>query len=632
MFSNSVALFGDKVVVSSYQETDGYGARMYSCVNGSQLRDYRSTHTNANHPSGGTEYHFGRNVAMNSQYVFATHPGHDVHVFSHSSNNSIATIADSGGWMDCDETYLAIGSYSGGRVNIYDMATFNLIRTITPPITINDFGWGLQISGNYIVVDCYNQGRVFVFDITTGEHLTTIESPDGDLTYPGSYFGFGNGWSTPAVAIGDNGDGSARVAVSHRFHPDGPRLHLFTVGNIETTNLTADNYIGFAGSEFSYDGSLGQVITPPGIVTGLSGLVTGTDYYLQNDGTISTTESNVPVGTATSTTTLELPSPIIPISWGGDRGITMAGSVPYRGTITAQVDYFDITNPNNNATSFGNLLVEHEYGTNTAVSNKVRAVTAGGTKYDDTGNFVQIQDIQYITIAVVGSSFDFGDLYSSGGRNNMMGVSDGTKGLFAGGTSPSSSGYKGIHMITIASGGNSSSSNSLSTQRINGAGFGDGTYGLFAGGSVSGSGALRSIDYRVVAVGGSASNFGNLMAYSGSEEISACSNSTYGVIFGGRQIGGSDTGARGVIHSNAMEYVTMATQGDAQDFGTLPVGVNSPAAMSNPTTGVRAGGVTSGSNSNVIEYWQFETPGSAQDFGNLVQSRKGLAGTSGDPS
>lgn len=454
----------------------------------------------------------------------------------------------------------------------------------------------------------------------------------GDLIYQDHTLQTSGSWTT-TLTYGDHT--SIDTWNTHSVSlTDVTDLEFKQVGfeGVSTTNLTADNYIGFAGSEFSYDGSLGQVITPPGIVTGLSGLVTGADYYLQNDGTISTTESNVPVGTATSTTTLELPSPIIPISWGGDRGITMAGSVPYRGTITAQVDYFDITNPNNNATSFGNLLVEHEYGTNTAVSNKVRAVTAGGTKYDDTGNFVQIQDIQYITIAVVGSSFDFGDLYSSGGRNNMMGVSDGTKGLFAGGTSPSSSGYKGIHMITIASGGNSSSSNSLSTQRINGAGFGDGTYGLFAGGSVSGGTTLRSIDYRVVAVGGSASNFGNLMAYSGSEEISACSNSTYGVIFGGRQIGGSDTGARGVIHSNAMEYVTMATQGDAQDFGTLPVGVNSPAAMSNPTTGVRAGGVTSGSNSNVIEYWQFETPGSAQDFGNLVQSRKGLAGTSGDPS
>jgi hypothetical protein len=232
----------------------------------------------------------------------------------------------------------------------------------------------------------------------------------------------------------------------------------------------------------------------------------------------------------------------------------------------------------------------------------------------------------------LGSAGDFGDLYSSGGRFNMMGVSDGTYGLFAGGTGASSSSYKGIHKITIATGGNSSSSNSLSTQRISGAGFSDGTYGFFAGGYVSGSGALRSIDYRVISTGGSVSNFGNLMAYSGSEEISACSNATYGVIFGGRQVGGSVTGARGVIYSNAMEYVTMATQGDSTDFGTLPVGVNQPAAMSNPTTGVRAGGVYQSSNSNVIEYWQFDTPGSAQDFGNLVQSRKGHAGTAGDPS
>ena len=630
MFPGRVAIYGNYILAGAYQGVDenniNTGAYLWNAQNGSLLRAYSRDIADV--------FHFGRAVTLNSTKAFVWSPrwypqslGYDevpakVHVYTFTSNNAIARYeipwfgGSSQAEMDCDETHLIIGG--GGNGFIMDIATGNLVHQLIPPDgeASSSFASDVSIDGDYAAVR--GNGKVFVYDVTTGNLLSTIEDPDGNaLTF-----------YEQVIRARSNGD----ILVANRTAADGGKLYKFTIGEIQTTNLTADNYIGFAGSEFSYDGALGQVITGGGVVTGLSGLVTGTDYYVQNDGSIDTTVTDVFAGTATSPTTLELPVPIIPISWGGDRAVTMGGSVPYRGTIVAHVDYFDITNPNNNAAGFGSLAVEHEYGTNTAVSNRVRAVTAGGRNYNDSGNYVYIRDIQYITISLLGSAGDFGDLYSSGGRFNMMGVSDGTYGLFAGGTGASSSSYKGIHKITIATGGSSSSSNSLSTQRISGAGFSDGTYGFFAGGYVSGSGALRSIDYRVISTGGSVSNFGNLMAYSGSEEISACSNATYGVIFGGRQVGGSDTGARGVIYSNAMEYVTMATQGDATDFGTLPVGVNQSAAMSNPTTGVRAGGVYNGSNSNVIEYWQFDTPGSAQDFGNLVQSRKGHAGTAGDPS
>jgi len=610
-FGHAIDATDNYLLIGAYGEAGGgYNrsgiAYLYDLSNGNLL------HT-INNPNavGTTEYdYFGWAVAINNTHLAIT-----------------ATYEDSPAQM-------------AGTVYIYeyDSNGVTLTHTIHNPNTINTssgsdiFGNRCTINSTHVLVNALYErtssgdstaGAAYLIDLSSGQVTEEFENPTVYGTGNNDWFGDSMAMTDSHIIIGAWKEDGLNL-------PDTGTAYLYN--SPDGTNLTADNYIGFSGSEFSYDGSLGQVITGGGVVTGLSGLVTGADYYVQNDGSISTTVTDVFAGTATSTTTLELPVPIIPISWGGDRAVTMGGSVPYRGTIVAHVDYFDITNPNNNATGFGSLAVEHEYGTNTAVSNKVRAVTAGGRNYNDSGNYVYIQDIQYITISLLGSAGDFGDLYSSGGRFNMMGVSDGTYGLFAGGTGASSSSYKGIHKITIATGGNSSSSNYLSTQRINGAGFSDGTYGFFAGGYVSGSGALRSIDYRVISTGGSVSNFGNLMAYSGSEEISACSNATYGVIFGGRQIGSSATGARGVIYSNAMEYVTMATQGDSTDFGTLPVGVNQSAAMSNPTTGVRAGGVYNGSNSNVIEYWQFDTPGSAQDFGNLVQSRQGHAGTAGDPS
>ena len=612
MFSNSVALFGDKVVVSSYQETDGYGARMYSCVNGSQLRDYRSTHTNANHPSGGTEYHFGRNVTMNSQYVFATHPGHDIHVFSHSSNNSIATISDSGGWMDCDETYLAIGSYSAGRVNIYDMATFNLIRTITPPITINDFGWGVSISGNYIVVDCYNQGRVFVFDITTGNHLTTIESPDGDLTYPGTYFGFGNGWSTPAVAIGDNGDGSARVAVSHRFHPEGPRLHLFTVGNIETTNLTEDNYIGFAGSEFSYDGSLGQVITAPGIVTGLSGLVADADYYLQNDGTVSTNQTDILLGKATSNTVLELS---LPTGMYGDLGVVAGGN----GT-TEAVQYFNIAT-GGTATAATSVGTMYRMDT-TAVSNALRGVFGGG--YPGTTS------IDYLTFATLGNATSFsGTMYTQTRRGGA--VSDGTYGVWANGKSPSNN---TIQYLSIATEGNASYWGGITANDYNHGGMSNGTIGIFGSGSAAQDRRMR---YITIATQGTAASIwaydnGYSTTYGHTRYSSAiCSNDTRGLIAGGNPLTST---------TDIITYLTMATQANTSLFGNLTQKRGYNTSSVNQTRATFSGGswhytipgTTTGTAEtyDIIDYVTIDTTGAAADFGNLVKPIRNAIGTSGN--
>lgn len=56
---------------------------------------------------------------------------------------------------------------------------------------------------------------------------------------------------------------------------------------IVSTNLTSENYIGIAAEAIS-DGATGKINIPTGINQGQTGLTTARTYYVQNDGTLST--------------------------------------------------------------------------------------------------------------------------------------------------------------------------------------------------------------------------------------------------------------------------------------------------------------------------------------------------------
>jgi len=78
--------------------------------------------------------------------------------------------------------------------------------------------------------------------------------------------------------------------------------HVFTTGRIGT-NLTATNYIGIAGEAIS-NGATGKVTIFGGTNSGQTGLTTAQTYYVQTDGSLSTTAGNpsVVAGTSISST------------------------------------------------------------------------------------------------------------------------------------------------------------------------------------------------------------------------------------------------------------------------------------------------------------------------------------------
>ena len=69
-----------------------------------------------------------------------------------------------------------------------------------------------------------------------------------------------------------------------------------------------------------------------------------------------------------------------------------------------------------------------------------------------------------------------------------------------------------------------------------------------------------------------------------------------------------------------VDYITIASTGDALDFGNLIAATNQPAGASSNTRGVVCGGYQP-SISNVIQYFTIASTGNGTDFGDLIVNR-----------
>ena len=92
---------------------------------------------------------------------------------------------------------------------------------------------------------------------------------------------------------------------------------------------------------------------------------------------------------------------------------------------------------------------------------------------------------------------------------------------------------------------------------------------------------------------------------------------------GSRQGAGLSNTTRG-IHAggsgslNTIAYITIATTGDAFDFGDLDSGAGWLGAAASGIRGIFAGGYSSPVGLNKIDYVTIQSTGNAQDFGDLI--------------
>ena len=78
-----------------------------------------------------------------------------------------------------------------------------------------------------------------------------------------------------------------------------------------------------------------------------------------------------------------------------------------------------------------------------------------------------------------------------------------------------------------------------------------------------------------------------------------------------------------------MGYVTIASTGNAQDFGDLTSVSKDGDATSNSIRGVHNIGYAS-ADSNAIDYVTIQTTGNAKDFGDLTTTTRKKGGTTSD--
>jgi len=130
-----------------------------------------------------------------------------------------------------------------------------------------------------------------------------------------------------------------------------------------------------------------------------------------------------------------------------------------------------------------------------------------------------------------------------------------------------------------------------------------GSRGIFAGGKTPDNSDV--IDFVIIASAGNATDFGNLIA--ARNQTSGMSSHTRGVMGGGHAPAKTNTN---------IGYITMTTTGNETDFGDLTVGRSAFSGASNSTRGLFMGGMTP-TRQNVIDFVTIASVGNAVDFGNL---------------
>ena len=269
------------------------------------------------------------------------------------------------------------------------------------------------------------------------------------------------------------------------------------------------------------------------------------------------------ITTFRSSSGMTLPSGPTEFRGGRGRAIFNGGyEVPSN---TAEIQTVEIATKGD-ATNFGNLSTARQAGA--SVANSTRGISAGG-------NPSQQSVIEYIVMSSGGGANDFGDLTL--GRRSFAGAGNNARGIFFGGNTPTQQSI--IDYITIATTGDA---------------VGFGALGVNTG--------LSSID------GG----FGN-------SDLAACSSPTRAFTFGGGNM------------TNVIQFVTITTTGNSEDFGDLTQGnVRFPAGLSSNTRGISGGGRQPSplNQVNIIQSFEMASLGNAANFGDLSRSHEQIASAS----
>ena len=270
------------------------------------------------------------------------------------------------------------------------------------------------------------------------------------------------------------------------------------------------------------------------------------------------------------------------------RGIIAGGCTP----LISSIDFFNIQSQGNSI-KFGSLQSGAIFG-NQMCASSTRGISGGGAQ-PTIRNF-----LDFITIATESDSTDFGDLTVA--RRDIGALSNQTRGIWTGGSTPSKSDV--IDFVTIATLADATDFGNLTAAKNGVSSTSSSTRGIIGGGTDP-SATVNTIQFITIASTGNASDFGDLTRTASS--LGAVSSGTRGVFANGG--------------SNTIDFVTIASTGNATDFGdSTLLRAQCTATMSNSIRGVFAGGYQPSPNStdtNIVDFITIATTGNASDFGGI---------------
>ena len=294
-------------------------------------------------------------------------------------------------------------------------------------------------------------------------------------------------------------------------------------------------------------------------------------------------------------------------------------------TRTASMDLINIPTLGNSI-NFGNL--ESARTDTQGCSDGTRGLCAGGY------HPARLTDTEYVTLASAGNSIQFGDLAQA--RNAFGGCSSSTRGLFAGGATPNAGAPSELQIdyFQISTLGTALDFGDSATSRAGLSGgipsstravWGAGTNRV---GNPSTVTAVTMMDYSTFASKGNAVEFGNeiLSRTTGN----GCSSGTRGVFAGGYGSGALYSSPTSEEMGRKMSYITIASTGNAIEFGELSETRSYIGSNSTSTRGIWTGGSNYPTHYDSIEYVQFSSLGNALDFGNLHSTRGYMTGSASD--
>ena len=231
-----------------------------------------------------------------------------------------------------------------------------------------------------------------------------------------------------------------------------------------------------------------------------------------------------------------------------------------------------------------------------------RAVCAGMTPNAST----ETKAIDTITISTTGDATDFGELTEA--RLGTSAYSSRTRGIFHTGLN-----HNEIDFITFSSKGDATDFGNSQNNRAYMKGLSNQTRGISGGGY----NITTEIDFVTIASTGDAKDFGNLTQTAGGGPGGAASP-TRGVFSGGYINPGT------LQSLNTLQYITIASTGNSQDFGDLTVSKRAHSGqVCSSTRAVVASGYNQPANGNyntieTTEYYNFATLGNAVSFGDML--------------